>query len=94
MVWAEVLGVGGVSVPVLLLLWYVAQRVDGVVQMCLRAHLETHAEREERATMVAVAAALPEGGAAARFEAGQPTWVFYKHPGRVERPVLEPGEAA
>jgi len=94
MAWAEMLGVGGASVPVLLLLWYALRRVNAVVEMFLRAHLETHTEREERATMVAVAAALPDGGAAARFQAGQPAWVFYKHPGQAEHLVLDAGEAA
>ncbi|GAA0452155.1 hypothetical protein GCM10010361_15300 [Streptomyces olivaceiscleroticus] len=77
--WLEWAGAGGASVPVLLLLFYALRRAKGIVEMYLKAHLEARAERERRATMVAMAASLPEGGAAARFEAGQPAWLFCKH---------------
>ncbi|MCP9994443.1 hypothetical protein LUX09_34570 [Streptomyces albogriseolus] len=47
--------------------------------LCLKAHIATRAEREQRATMVAMAQSLPDGGAAARFEQGQSAWLFRKN---------------
>ncbi|MFC8918307.1 hypothetical protein ACFT5C_21295 [Streptomyces sp. NPDC057116] len=81
------------SVPVLLLLLYVARRSKGIIEMYLKAHVQARTEREQRATMVAMAAALPDGGAAARFEEGQPAWLFYKH-AEQGRMVIASREAA
>ncbi len=61
--------------------------------MCLKEYLQARTEREQRATMIAMAAALPEGGAAARFEEGQPAWLFYKH-SEQGRPAIATREAA
>ena len=77
--WLGWMGAGGISVPVLLLMYYTLRRAKSVVEMCLKTFLQARTEREQRATMVAMAAALPQGGAAARFEEGQPAWLFYKH---------------
>ncbi|MFI9248175.1 hypothetical protein ACIGXF_37730 [Streptomyces sp. NPDC053086] len=79
MTWLEWMGAGGISVPLMFLAYYALRRTKSVVEMCLRAYLRARTEREQRATMIAMAAALPEGGAAARFEEGQPAWLFYKH---------------
>ncbi|MEU5137916.1 hypothetical protein [Streptomyces californicus] len=79
MTWLEWMGAGGISVPLMFLAYYALRRTKSAVEMCLRAFLQTRTEREQRATMIAVATALPEGGAAARFEEGQPAWLFYKH---------------
>lgn len=92
--WPEVLGAGEGAAPLLLMSWYVVYRVNRVVEMCLRAHLDVRAEHEERATMVAVADSLPVGGIAVRFEAGRPAWTLHKHPPGAVRPVLPVGEAA
>ncbi|MFI5635382.1 hypothetical protein OIE61_44445 [Streptomyces sp. NBC_01762] len=78
MTWSYWVGAGGVSLPVMLLLYYAMRRARGVVEMLVKAHIETRAEREQRATMVAMAQSLPDGGAAARFEQGQPAWLFRK----------------
>ncbi|MEU0650397.1 hypothetical protein [Streptomyces umbrinus] len=78
MTWSYWVGAGGASLPVLFLLFYAMRRVRGLVEMLLKAHLVTRVEREQRATMVAMAQSLPEGGAAARFEQGQPAWLFRK----------------
>ncbi|MEU7154590.1 hypothetical protein AB0B15_42275 [Streptomyces sp. NPDC045456] len=93
MTWLDWAGAGGASVPVLLLLFYALRRTKGIVEMYLRARLEAHAEREQRATMIAMAASLPEGGAAARFEDGQPAWLFHKHT-EPEQRVIVTREAA
>ncbi|WP_345045247.1 hypothetical protein [Streptomyces sannanensis] len=66
------------SIPVLVLLFFAMRRVKGIVELLVKAHIETRAEREQRATMVAMAQSLPDGGAAARFEQGQPAWLFRK----------------
>lgn len=58
--------VGGASLPVLLI--YAMRRLRGLAEMFRRAHLVTRMEGEQRATMVAMARSLPDGGAAARFE--------------------------
>ncbi|TXJ83358.1 hypothetical protein E2C11_07815 [Streptomyces lavendulae] len=79
MTWLEWIGVGGISFPVPFLAYYTRRRTKSSVEMCLKALLQARTEREQRATMVAMAAALPQGGAAARFEEGQPAWLFYKH---------------
>jgi hypothetical protein len=63
----------------MLLAYYALRRTKSAVETCLKAYLQARTEREQRATMIAMAAALPEGGAAARFEEGQPAWLFYKH---------------
>jgi hypothetical protein len=63
---------------VLVLLFYATRRARSIVEMLLKAHLVTRVEREQRATMVAMAQSLPDGGAAARFEQGQPAWLFRK----------------
>ncbi|MDH3039279.1 hypothetical protein [Streptomyces sp. TRM75561] len=78
MTWSYWEGAGGVSLPVLILLFYALRRTRGVMEMLLKAHIATRAEREQRATMVAMAQSLPDGGAAARFEQGQPAWLFRK----------------
>lgn len=78
MTWSYWAGAGGVSLPVLVLLFFTMRRAKGVVEMLVKALIETRAEREQRATMVAMAQALPDGGAAARFEQGQPAWLFRK----------------
>ncbi|MGW5450248.1 hypothetical protein [Streptomyces asiaticus] len=76
MTWWYWAGAGGV--PLLLLLFFAMRRAKGVVEMLVKAHIETRAEREQRATMVAMAQSLPDGGAAARFEEGRPAWLFRK----------------
>ncbi|THA29431.1 hypothetical protein E6W17_39420 [Streptomyces sp. A1547] len=86
MTWLEWLGAGGVSVPLMLLLLYAARRTKGVLEVYLKVFLEVRSEREQRATMVAMAQALPEGGSVARFEEGQPAWLFHEH--------AEPGKRA
>ncbi|MFF5638123.1 hypothetical protein [Streptomyces sp. NPDC012825] len=73
------MGAGGISLPLMFLAYYALRRSKSVVEMCLKEYLQARTEREQRATMIAMAAALPEGGAAARFEEGQPAWLFYKH---------------
>ncbi|MFB6680187.1 hypothetical protein ACFCWG_48965 [Streptomyces sp. NPDC056390] len=78
MTWSYWVGAGGASLPVLFLLFYAMRRARGLAEMFLRAHLVTRMEREQRATMVAMAQSLPDGGAAARFEQGQPAWLFRK----------------
>ncbi|MFF4355018.1 hypothetical protein [Streptomyces sp. NPDC001530] len=78
MTWSNWVGAGGASLPVLFLLYYAMRRARGIVEMLLTAHLAARAEREHRATMVAMAQSLPDGGAAARFEEGQPAWLFRK----------------
>ncbi|MEV0957926.1 hypothetical protein AB0I97_18965 [Streptomyces sp. NPDC049951] len=79
MTWLEWMGAGGISIPVLLLAYFALRRTKSALEMCLQVFLQARTEREHRATMIAMAAALPQGGAAARFEEGQPTWLFYKH---------------
>ncbi|WP_336052182.1 hypothetical protein [Streptomyces sp. CA2R101] len=79
MTWLEWMGAGGISVPLMFLAYYALRRTKSAVKMCLKVYLQVCTEREQRATMIAMAAALPEGGAAARFEEGQPAWLFYKH---------------
>ncbi|GGQ49644.1 hypothetical protein ACFVOO_32545 [Streptomyces rochei] len=79
MTWLEWMGAGGISLPLMFLAYYALRRTKSAVEMCLKTYLRARAEREQRATMIAMAAALPEGGAAARFEEGQPAWLFYKH---------------
>ncbi|WP_097984169.1 hypothetical protein [Streptomyces sp. f150] len=79
MTWLEWMGAGGISIPVLLLAYFALRRTKSALEMCLQVFLHTRTEREHRATMIAMAAALPQGGAAARFEEGQPTWLFYKY---------------
>ncbi|GHB92450.1 hypothetical protein AB0H69_47350 [Streptomyces phaeochromogenes] len=76
MTWSYWAGAGGI--PLLVLLYYAMRRARGIVEMWLEAHLATRAEREQRATMVAMAQSLPDGGAAARFEQGRPAWLFRK----------------
>ncbi|MDW4910697.1 hypothetical protein RB628_36590 [Streptomyces sp. ADMS] len=76
MTWSYWVGAGGV--PLLVLLVFAMRRVKGVVEMLVKAYIETLTEREQRATMVAMAQSLPDGGAAARFEEGRPTWLFRK----------------
>ncbi|MFD4051738.1 hypothetical protein ACFWSF_40925 [Streptomyces sp. NPDC058611] len=78
MTWSYWVGAGGLSLPVLFLLFYAMRRARSIVEMLLQAHLATRVEREQRATMVAMAQSLPDGGAAARFEQGQPAWLFRK----------------
>lgn len=75
MTWLEWAGAGGISIPLLLLAYYALRRTKNAVEMCLEAFLQARTEREQRATMVAMASALPEGGAAARFEEGRPAWL-------------------
>ncbi|AKH80831.1 hypothetical protein AA958_34205 [Streptomyces sp. CNQ-509] len=91
--WLEWMGAGGISVPLMFLVYYALRRTKSAVEMLVTAHLRARAEREQRATMIAVAAALPEGGAAARFEEGQPAWLFYKH-SEQGRPAIVTREAA
>ncbi|MGW5346050.1 hypothetical protein [Streptomyces sp. NPDC004050] len=55
------------------------RRTKSAVEVYLKAFLQARTEREQRATMVAMAQALPEGGSVARFEEGQPAWLFHKH---------------
>ncbi|MEZ7002326.1 hypothetical protein [Streptomyces sp. AD55] len=62
----------------LVLLFFAMRRSKGIVKLLVEAHVETRAEREQRATMVAMAQSLPDGGAAARFEEGRPAWLFRK----------------
>ena len=94
MTWSYWLGAGGVSLPVFLLLFYAMRRARGIVEMCLKAHLEARAEREQRATMVAMAQSLPDGGAAARFDQGQPAWLFRKDVAGPGHPAITAREAA
>ncbi|OKH92342.1 hypothetical protein AB852_25890 [Streptomyces uncialis] len=51
---------GGMSVPVLLLVYYVLCCTRSAAGMCLKAFLVARAEREQRATVIAMAAALPQ----------------------------------
>ncbi|MEU4098638.1 hypothetical protein [Streptomyces sp. NPDC026673] len=76
MTWSYWAGAGGI--PAMLLLYYAMRRGRGVVELLVKAHVETRVEREQRATMVAMAQSLPDGGAAARFEQGRPAWLFRK----------------
>lgn len=78
MTWSYWAGAGGVSLPLLVLLFCAMRRARSIVEMLLKAHLVTRVEREQRATMIAMAQSLPDGGAAARFEQGQPAWLFRK----------------
>ena len=78
MTWSYWVGAGGVSLPVLVLLFFAMRRAKGVVEMLVKAYIETRTEREQRATMVAMAQSLPNGGAVARFEEGRPAWLFRK----------------
>ncbi len=94
MAWPELLGEGGTLIPLLALAMCVVRRVDRVIELCLRARIESRAEYEDRTTMTAVAAALPQGGAAVRFRSGQPDWVIYKHYAGTGQPALYRGEAA
>ncbi len=71
MTWSYWVGAGGLSLPVLVLLVFAMRRAKGVVEMLVKAYIETRTEREQRATMVAMAQSLPNGGAAARFEEGR-----------------------
>ncbi|MGX1218750.1 hypothetical protein [Streptomyces ambofaciens] len=93
MTWLEWMGAGGISVPLMFLAYYALRRTKSAVEMCLKEYLQARTEREQRATMIAMAAALPEGGAAARFEEGQPAWLFYKH-SEQGRPAIATWEAA
>ncbi|MEU8717924.1 hypothetical protein [Streptomyces sp. NPDC048663] len=93
MTWLDWTGAGGISIPVLLLAYYALRRTKSALEMCLKVFLQTRTEREQRATMVAMAAAMPQGGAAARFEEGQPAWLFYKSSGPDYR-VIASREAA
>ncbi|MEU1577422.1 hypothetical protein ABZ519_41025 [Streptomyces collinus] len=93
MTWLEWMGAGGISVPLMFLAYYALRRTKSAVEMCLKAYLQARTEREQRAMMIAMAAALPEGGAAARFEEGQPAWLFYKH-SEQGRPAIVTREAA
>lgn len=94
MAWSYWAGVYGASLPVLFLLFYAMRRAKGMVEMWLKAHLEARAEREQRATMVAMAQSLPDGGAAARFEHGQPSWLFRKDAADPGRQAIASREAA
>lgn len=76
MTWSYWAGAGGVLL--LLLLFFAMRRAKGIVEMLVKAYIETRTEREQRATMVAMAQSLPDGGAAARFEEGRPAWLFRK----------------
>jgi hypothetical protein len=76
MTWSYWAGAGGV--PLLLLLFFAMRRAKGIVEMLVKAYIETRTEREQRATMVAMAQSLPDGGAAARFEEGRSAWLFRK----------------
>ncbi|PSK68029.1 hypothetical protein C6W96_34675 [Streptomyces sp. CS149] len=76
MTWSYWVGAGGI--PLLFLLVSVMRRTRGITEMLVKAHVETRVEREQRATMVAMAQALPDGGAAACFEEGRPAWLFRK----------------
>lgn len=58
--WPELLGEGGTLLPLLALAMCVVRRVDRVIELCLRARIESRAEYEDRTTMTAVAAALPQ----------------------------------
>lgn len=94
MTWSYWVGAGG-SLPVMFLLYYAMRRTRGVVEMFLKAHLEARAEREQRATMVAMAQSLPDGGAAARFEQGRPAWLFRKDAAAPpDHPAITTREAA
>ncbi|MFF7025941.1 hypothetical protein ACFY97_33620 [Streptomyces klenkii] len=77
MTWSYWAGAGG-ALPVLFLLYYAMSRIRGIVEMLVKAHVTIRAEREQRATMIAMAQSLPDGGAAARFEQGRPAWLFRK----------------
>ncbi|WP_431985240.1 hypothetical protein [Streptomyces qinglanensis] len=72
--------------PALLLLYYAMRRLRGIVEMLVETHIADRAEREQRATMVATAQSLPEGGAAARFDRGRPSWLFRKDPAEAAGP--------
>lgn len=76
MTWSYWVGAGGA--PLLVLLVFVMRRTRGITEMLVKAYVETRLEREQRATMIAMAQALPDGGAAACFEEGRPAWLFRK----------------
>ena len=88
MTWLAWMGAGGISIPLLFLAYYALRRTKSAVEMCLKVYLQARTEREQRATMIAMAAALPEGGAAVRFEEGQPAWLFYKHSQPGQRAIV------
>lgn len=94
MAWVGLWGVGGMASLLLgAVAWLSVRRLPGLLEMWVRARLDARAEREERATVLAVADALDHGGGAARFADGQPAWVFYKS-SSVDRSALDTREVA
>ncbi|MEU9039370.1 hypothetical protein AB0D45_31300 [Streptomyces sp. NPDC048352] len=64
----------------LFLLLYAVRKLLGAVDLCVAAHQERLAEREQRASLIAVAEALPHGGLAVQYEQGQLDWLLLKPP--------------
>lgn len=75
MAWPEIAGAG---VPLMLLLLYVGRRLMATVEKVVAAHQERLGEREQRASLVQVAGALPDGGLVVQYEGGRPDWVLLK----------------
>ncbi|MGW5063010.1 hypothetical protein ACWEQ2_37900 [Streptomyces sp. NPDC004096] len=94
MTWSYWVGAGGASLRALILLYYAMRRTRGIVEILVKAHTVTRVEREQRATMVAIAQSLPDGGAAARFEQGQPAWLFRKDTAPANHQAIATREAA
>ncbi|MGW5354199.1 hypothetical protein ACWERV_27220 [Streptomyces sp. NPDC004031] len=63
MAWPELLGEGGTLIPLLALAMCVVRRVDRVIELCLRARIESRAEYEDwlRSREVALAQVLWSG---------------------------------
>ncbi|MEU2674673.1 hypothetical protein ABZ622_38725 [Streptomyces sp. NPDC007164] len=64
----------------MLLLLYAGRRLVTAVELCLKAHQERLAEREQRASIVAAANVLLAGGAVVQFDQGRPDWLLVKPP--------------
>ncbi|KOU65104.1 hypothetical protein ADK90_28020 [Streptomyces sp. XY413] len=78
--WPDIAGLGVVGSSLLLLLLYATRKLLGAVDVCVSAHQERLAEREQRASLIAVAEALPDGGLAVQYDQGQLDWVLLKPP--------------
>ncbi|MFE2246660.1 hypothetical protein [Streptomyces lavendulae] len=92
--WPDIAGFG-LGSSLLFLLLYAVRKLLGAVDLCVAAHQERLAEREQRASLIAVAQALPDGGLAVQYEQGQLDWLLLKPPPTgigVFMPLEEPSE--
>ncbi|MDJ0386180.1 hypothetical protein [Streptomyces sp. G-G2] len=84
--WPDIAGLGVVGSSLFLLLLYATRKLLNAVDVCVSAHQDRLAEREQRASLIAVAEALPDGGLAIQYDKGQLDWVLLKpQPTRVYR---------